>query len=32
MPTQECMDHTLNNLILLQYWLKLKNKHEEMCL
>ena len=32
MPTQECRDHTLNNLILLQYWLKLKNKRKEVCL
>ena len=29
MPAQGCVDHTINNLILLQYWLKLRNKLRE---
>ena len=29
MPGQGCVDHTINNLILLQYWLKLRNKLRE---
>lgn len=29
MPAQSCVDHTINNLILLQYWLKLRNKLRE---
>lgn len=29
MPAQGCVDHTINNLILLQYWLKLRKKLRE---
>ena len=29
MPAQGCVDHTINNLILLQYWLKLGKKLRE---
>lgn len=29
MPAQGCVDLTINNLILLQYWLKLRNKLRE---
>ena len=29
MPAQGCVDHTINNLMLLQYWLKLRNKLRE---